>query len=139
MPKPMSREEARERVRKLVHDVMTPGAQAEFNDQFVYDALEALPPEVLLAFCGAEKPDTVSGQERIEESAVKCEDRIYTGKRHADCICEAIEAGESLPIRMQQQGFVTNTGRFVTREEAWDIAVRAGQLKARPLTSEDLW
>lgn len=42
-----------------------------------------------------------------------------------------------------EEGFVTSTGRFVTREEALTIALAAGQVgevrKADVLTSEDLW
>lgn len=45
------------------------------------------------------------------------------------------------------QGFVTDTGRYVDREEAWQIAEAAGQLLPRAPTdgrggtlySEDLW
>jgi hypothetical protein len=43
------------------------------------------------------------------------------------------------------QGFVTNTGRFVEREEAWDIAMAADQIIKRVggdegrLFSENLW
>lgn len=41
------------------------------------------------------------------------------------------------------QGFLTNTGRFVDREEAWFIAREAGQLKivhkSGFLFSEDVW
>ena len=44
-----------------------------------------------------------------------------------------------------EQGFVTSDGRFVDREEAWRIAVDAGQVtevaqtSRRELFSEDLW
>lgn len=43
-----------------------------------------------------------------------------------------------------EQGFLTSTGRFVTRMEAMGIAVAAGQVKASKVTaphlfSEDLW
>ena len=47
----------------------------------------------------------------------------------------------------QGQGFVTDTGRYVDRKEAWQIAEAAGQLNERAPTdgrggtlySEDLW
>ena len=50
----------------------------------------------------------------------------------------AIEAGPD------SQGFLTNTGRFVSREEGAQIAVAAGQIDkpkygATTLYSEDLW
>ncbi|MFA5898823.1 MAG: hypothetical protein WC829_06885 [Hyphomicrobium sp.] len=46
-------------------------------------------------------------------------------------------------IGPKEQGFVTDTGRFVGREEAAVIAVRAEQIEVpqygRDLFSEDLW
>lgn len=45
----------------------------------------------------------------------------------------------------EEQGFVTSTGRFVSREEAWPIALAAGQIVRRVggdegrLYSENLW
>lgn len=50
--------------------------------------------------------------------------------------------GDSLNVI---QGFLTSTGRFVGRKEAWSLAVAAGQLVPKPgasvpdLFSEDLW
>lgn len=43
-----------------------------------------------------------------------------------------------------EQGFLTNTGRFVRREPAMRIATEAGQLKGEPMNArrlhtEDLW
>ena len=91
--------------------------------------------------------------ERIEKSAVRHEGSIYTGKRHSDAINAAAEATGKTPVT-GEQGFVTSTGRFVSREEAAKIAFSAGQITAaskgepRPETgreekeklfSEDLW
>lgn len=80
---------------------------------------------------------------------------VVCGRRHCNCIwivssltgLRSVEnapdgAGESI------QGFVTNTNRFVDRQEAYDIAYKANQIisinKNRPtneigLTSEDLY
>lgn len=50
-----------------------------------------------------------------------------------------IEGTGAIP---QLQGFLTNTGRYVGRVEAYYIAIRAGQIKDKPtpeLYSEDMW
>lgn len=49
--------------------------------------------------------------------------------------------GIEMPVD-KEQGFVTNTGRFVNREEAAEIALKAKQvlsLERTWLASEDLW
>lgn len=80
--------------------------------------------------------------ERIKASAVKIHEnqKIYTGKRHSDCLKLAADAGEKLPIN-GVQGFITNKGKFVSRHEAAKIAFSSGQtLKDEGfLYSEDLW
>lgn len=73
---------------------------------------------------------------------------VVEGHRHADIIrtmvnllgkrtCQFGEdcAGES------EQGFTTNTNRFVSREEAAQIAFDCGQIKQHTITlySEDLY
>ena len=65
--------------------------------------------------------------ERITAAAVKCGTTVYTARSHGPAIRDAARAGEATPIGLSQQGFVTSTGRFVSRCEAWDIAVAAGQ------------
>lgn len=79
-------------------------------------------------------------KERIEMSAVLHEGSIYTGKRHPDAIRLAVEKTGKKPIN-RELGFVTNTGRFVSREEAAKIALSAGQITEAKdkLFSEDLW
>lgn len=64
---------------------------------------------------------------------------IYIGKRHNDAIRKAVEATGIKPIT-GEQGFVTNTGRFVSRKEAAEIAFKAGQIKEPKdaLFSEDV-
>lgn len=57
---------------------------------------------------------------------------------------DIIGKNEAVPIGADDQGFLTNTGRFVDRKEAAELAVFAGQItmtKFQPNTlfSEDLW
>jgi hypothetical protein len=75
-------------------------------------------------------------------SALLYKGKLYTGKRHHLCIHHAhIETGDYSILG--EQGFVTSTGEFLTREEAEVQARACGQL-TKPLigsvlTSEDLW
>jgi len=78
---------------------------------------------------------------------------IVCGRRHHNCIIMfARIVGfpySDHKLRMtEEQGFLTNTNRFVGRHEAYDIAFKADQIigpnKGRPdnhigLTSEDLY
>ena len=67
--------------------------------------------------------------------------------RHHTILYSLNHALGSHLIGPNQQGFVTSTGRYVNRTEAYYIAERAGQLLPRPadgyqgneLYSEDLW
>ena len=74
---------------------------------------------------------------------------VISGWRHANCIYQvaAILGLRSVPAETGEsvQGFLTSENRFVDREEAFDIAVRAGQLNDRErggsktLYSEDIY
>lgn len=83
-------------------------------------------------------------RELIKHAAVKGSGgMIFLGKSHADCFHQASHAGIRLSGRAQDQGFFTSKGRFVTRPEAYEIAIVAGQIEGeRPapvLFSEMLW
>ena len=69
----------------------------------------------------------IHGPKNIESGFVIC------GRRHHNCI--SIFVGE------YEQGFLTNTNRFVDREEAAKIAFDYGQIKeeTKRLFSEDLY
>jgi len=61
---------------------------------------------------------------------------IVLGVRHHDPLMnENIRAAHGCynPIigDFEEQGFITNRGRFVDRQEAWQIAVREGQILHR--------
>jgi hypothetical protein len=67
---------------------------------------------------------------------------LFIGKSHAECLHQA----SKMKVKMNtapasHQGFVTNFGDFVSREEAAKIAYQAGQIdrKLKILFSEDLW
>lgn len=79
---------------------------------------------------------------------------VFSGWRHGDCFTTLNAWAEKLSpeerdqigeeqLRGRDQGFLTSTGRYVNREEAYEIALAAGQLSreraSRSLTSEDLY
>lgn len=77
----------------------------------------------------------------IDCAAAKSTDGlVWTGKRHGHCIKTIRQAG--LMPSHGEQGFVTMSGRFVTREEGARLVLLTGQatLKTPPLLySEDLY
>jgi hypothetical protein len=84
----------------------------------------------------------IHGPKNIESGFVIC------GRRHHNCISIFAkmvgfpydENGLKL-MNTEEQGFLTNTDRFVSREEAAEIAFAAGQIKEQTtrLFSEDLY
>ena len=84
----------------------------------------------------------IHGPKNIESGFVIC------GRRHHNCISVFAkmvgfpydENGFKL-MNTEEQGFLTNTDRFVSREEAAEIAFAAGQIKEQTtrLFSEDLY
>lgn len=82
-------------------------------------------------------------QEKIKHAAVMSDQGwIFLGKCHADCFYQMRNIGIHPPQGSFNQGFVTNLGRFVPRDRALDIAVKAGQCEkgsADRLISEMLW
>jgi hypothetical protein len=66
------------------------------------------------------------------------------GHRHADCFGTIADMGDKPNVHAQ--GFITSTGRFVTREEGYELHIKAGKPSKSPggyrgkrLFSEDLY
>jgi hypothetical protein len=84
---------------------------------------------------------------RIVKAAIRLEGEIYTGYRHADILRDMRDLGisrEKLHLLDQNwdQGFITETGRFLSRKQAMNYGLYIGQItktKSATLTSEDLW
>ena len=84
--------------------------------------------------------------ERIAAAAVCLSGVVHSlppPNRHHH-ILHALHETEGERIHRADQGFVTNTGRFVGRKQAQKIAEAAGQIKEKLgcpglLFSEDLW
>lgn len=70
--------------------------------------------------------------EKIATAAIRMDDRIFTGENHMAAIAKMKkeypnwEEDENLKL---EDGFLTNKGRFVERDEAGLIAKQAGQLE----------
>lgn len=71
---------------------------------------------------------------------------IMRGFRHSDCIRSLRERGISPGLKPEDQGFITSTNRYVTREEGRKLQDAAGIPSADPegyrgdtLFSEDLY
>jgi len=81
----------------------------------------------------------------IKESAILFNGVVFTGRRHHDVISKIIaETGVKKVGGEHTQGFVTDDGKFVDREEAAKIALQRGQIKklkfnSKELFSEDLY
>lgn len=77
--------------------------------------------------------------EEIVKSAIRYENKIYTGFDHGQCFTQLPQGHKGSEI---EQGFITNEGRFVDRKEAMKIAKNSGQitydLGKETLISEDL-
>ena len=91
-------------------------------------------------------------EERVKVAAIRLNGEkgpVYTGHMHADAVVEAqkeypgflsedVPQEEWIPF---ESGFVTTTGRFVSREEAMEIAKKNNQAvnpKAKGLEAEYL-
>lgn len=65
---------------------------------------------------------------KIAKSAIKYNGKIYTGIRH-NLIAEEIRVDhKDYRLKLEEQGFMTDTGKFVNREEAARIAFKTGQI-----------
>jgi hypothetical protein len=87
-------------------------------------------------------------RETITRAAIIYDDVIYSvpppGRHHTVIQMMSAKGLPNEAMRLQNQGFVTSTGRFVDRYEGARIARAAGQIIREPtppdmLTSEDVW
>lgn len=74
----------------------------------------------------------------ITFAAIRYNGVIYKGKRHEIIVKNAKPFAD---ISKGDEGFLTKSGAFVSREMAAKIALRCGQIKKpkQRLISEDLW
>lgn len=80
--------------------------------------------------------------ERITHACVISKGGMFLlGKSHGECFEQAVNTGVELSSKPSHQGFFTSAGRFVSRDEAAEIAFKAKQTADQKfhLFSEDLW
>lgn len=78
----------------------------------------------------------------IKAAAIMINGKIYTDDRHFRIIPVALKDNPNIGLITQEmQGFVTDDGKFVDREEAAKIAYECGQIKEpkNTLFSEDIF
>lgn len=79
----------------------------------------------------AKQPINYEPSEKIENAAVRVGDQYFTAPNHINALEQAAAAlgkpAEELESAAEP-GFITNLGRYVGRDEAFQIAQRAGQL-----------
>src|SRR3989338_53621 len=71
--------------------------------------------------------------EHIVAAALDFQGEIYTGRTHADALNaleEVYPDWADMDVKSPRDGFMTSAGRFVERDEAGEIADKAGQLDA---------
>jgi hypothetical protein len=74
----------------------------------------------------------------IKEAAIKLNGIVYTGRRHHEIIRELARRGFDIPI-LGEQGFVTDTGEFLTRRQAGRLAIESGQVEELKFHKYDLF
>jgi hypothetical protein len=89
-------------------------------------------------------------QRRIVCAAILHDELIVAGPRHYDHIMHRqismMEPDNRHGMRHAEQGFIDQWGKFMTREEAFEVATAAGQIRqktgnpdCKELFSEDLY
>lgn len=79
---------------------------------------------------------------KVVAAAVIYNGKMYQGRRHTEIMKEIYdEFGTVVKIIQEDQGFVSDTGEFLSRWKAGAVAFAAGQTKRRheTLLSEDVW
>lgn len=70
-----------------------------------------------------------AGPEEIGQAAIRVGDRVFTGRWHGEAADAAMSAGydlERIDIDLDE-GFITNQGRFLNRQQASELALANGQ------------
>lgn len=82
---------------------------------------------------------------RIVAAAIQRDGVVFTGVRHGYIIQQMVDVGYltdmNKPVLGSEQGFIDSRGNYWSRENAWQVAFEAGQIKKghSTLYSEDLW
>lgn len=69
--------------------------------------------------------------ERVSRAAIKYEDKVYEGQHHGDALDQMLNHHATLDFKNMNEGFTTTHGRFVSREEAFNIAKKQDQITSK--------
>ena len=88
-------------------------------------------------------PTPVPPTAKLIAAAVLLDDKLWANKRHDRCILQVAQGVGKL-VKRDMQGFLTDSGHFLSRSVALLVADHTGQVDASnllgcDLTSEDLW
>lgn len=75
----------------------------------------------------AEEAETLPA-ETISSAALEYEGQLFTARSHAEAWPLLVEAKPDFDDNLIHDGFITNTGRFISREEALVVAKKAKQV-----------
>lgn len=80
----------------------------------------------------AATPKPQAGERLVAAASRTPEGRVFTGPTHGEAMNEATsKLGKEIFWREADQGFLTSTGRFVSRKEAYKIAKEMGPMDTR--------
>lgn len=90
----------------------------------------------------AAKTETEPGAEKLKCAAIVRDGKVHDGLRsHYELRRSMGDQSPQTSNLNDIEGFLTTAGRFVTRAEAQDVAIAAGQIRSaqgRPLLSSDI-
>jgi hypothetical protein len=76
------------------------------------------------------KPEVLPCEEYLSACGVMIDGNLYSGYRTHQALMEA----HSLEgVHEREKGYVTSTGRFVSRREACEIGIDSGQVQPGPI------
>ncbi len=91
------------------------------------------PTENAVLSSGQFQPPADPNKEHVVDAAVRMPTgEVFSGSFHGDAMKKALDAGH-LELDTAKDGFITSTGRFVDRNEAFNLATQAGQVTPESL------
>ena len=71
----------------------------------------------------------VCAANKLDDGTVICGARHWDGVMRA--VCRKLDDSAGRTVTVAEQGFIDQRGRFLSRQEAWEVAEAAGQIARR--------
>lgn len=126
MPGKISKLELESMKRDLALKVQEAGGLEQFRESEggIYDLVSVIDKSTQFM-----PKELVRDLEFTREAAVRYPDgETFGGPAHVMALLKAMDAGKPFSEPRLEYGFLTNKGRFVGRDEAFDLSVKAGQV-----------